>query len=190
MFSKPVTNAKQLLAKSNLLDVFEINSDSVIENYSPSFLQAIDDAFRLLESERLATLMTKSLNQVLTRCSKVLELGNQAKMNLPSHVKKNILDQLVLLAENEPYGVRGGALVVMFSPSPTSPNPIKIGRFPLDSSVVSTFELHLTLQPTRQVKQKLANLIRKLQGKATILEVDEKFVLVKKKLYRSSTSMY
>ena len=52
MFSKPVTNAKQLVAKSSLLDVFEINSDSaesVIETCSPSFLQAIDGALRLLE---------------------------------------------------------------------------------------------------------------------------------------------
>ena len=47
----------------------------------------------------------------------------------------------------------------------------------------STYQLHLTLQPTNQVKFKLANLVRKLQGKAAKLVVDNKFFLVKKKLY-------
>ena len=111
-------------------------------------------------------------------------------MDLPTPTLNHILNQLVLLAEREPYGVRGGTLVVMFSPPPTSPNTtsIKIGRFPLDPTTVSTFEIHLTLQSTNQVKLKLANLIRRLQGKKAKLVVDEKFTLVKKKLYRSSIS--
>ena len=114
-------------------------------------------------------------------------------MSLPTTVMNHILNQMVTLAEQEPYGVKGGTLVVMFSPSltsPTYPTPIKIGRFPLDPTKVSTYELHLTLQLNCAVKVKLANLIRKLQGKAVKLEVSEEFILEKKKLYRSSTSMY
>merc|ERR1719233_1760084 len=98
---------------------------------------------------------------------------------------------MVVLAEEEPYGVRGGTLV-MFSPPrtlPTYPTFRKIGRYPMDATMVSTYELHLTLQESCPVKLKLANLFRKLQGKAAKLVVDEKFVLVKKKLYRSSMSL-
>merc|ERR1719470_163048 len=84
--------------------------------------QSLDDAFQHLEKERLAALfkiLTRTLkNQVLYRCSKVLELGPQITMDLPTP----ILNQMVLLAEREPYGVRGGTLVVMFSPPPTSSN--------------------------------------------------------------------
>ena len=124
------------------------------------------------------------------RCSKVLELGPMITLDLPTPTLNQILNQMIILAEREPYGVRGGTLVVMFSPSTTSPStpPTKIGRFPLDPTTVSTYELHLTLQSTNQVKLKLANLVRRLQGKKAMLVVDNKFTLVKKKLYRSSTS--
>ena len=127
---------------------------------------------------------------MLSRCWKVLELGPFVTLNMPTPILNQVLTKMVLLAEREPYGVRGGTLVVMFSPPPTSTNtsPIKIGRFPLDPTMVSTYELHLTLQPTNQVKLKLANLLRRLQGKQAKLVVDDKFTLVKKKLYRSSTS--
>merc|ERR1719508_522163 len=121
--------------------------------------QSLDDAFEHLEKERLAALMkilTRTLiKQVMSRCSKVLELGPFVAIDLPT---------------------------------PTNPSPIKIGRFPLDPTMVSTYELHLTMQPTNQVKLKLANLMRRLQGKKAKLVVDDKFSLVKKKLYRSSTS--
>ena len=120
----------------------------------------------------------------------MLELGPMITLDLPTPTLNQILNQMIILAEREPYGVRGGTLVVMFSPSTTSPStpPTKIGRFPLDPTTVSTYELHLTLQSTNQVKLKLANLVRRLQGKKAMLVVDNKFTLVKKKLYRSSTS--
>lgn len=174
--------------------ISEYKNDSLLEESLSSFNQSLDDAFQHLEKERLAALfkiLTRTLNQVIYRCSKVLELGPQIMMDLPTPTLENILNQMVLLAEREPYGVRGGTLVVMFSPLPALSNtaPIKIGRFQLDPTTVSTYELHLTLQPSNQLKLKLANLVRRLQGKAAKLVVDEKFSLVKKKLYRSSTSL-
>ena len=124
----------------------------------------------------------------------MLELGSSTMLSLPSPTMNKIVKQMVVLAEEEPYGVRGGTLVVMFSPPQTSttyPTLRKIGRFPMDPTMVSTYELHLTLQEACPVKLKLklANLFRKLQGKTAKLVVDEKFVLVKKKLYRSSMSL-
>eukprot|EP00092_Neocalanus_flemingeri_P080760 GFUD01100780.1.p1 GENE.GFUD01100780.1~~GFUD01100780.1.p1 ORF type:complete len:194 (+),score=39.30 GFUD01100780.1:99-680(+) len=153
----------------------------------------IDKAFQHLEKERLAVLLqilTRTLKkQVLYRCSKVLELGPLVFLDLPTSTLDNIFTQIILLGEREPYGVRGGTLVVMFSPPPTkTSSPIKIGRFPLDPTKVSTYELHLTIQSTSPVKLQFANLWRRLQGKQEKLVVDDKFSLVKKKLYRSSTS--
>jgi len=154
----------------------------------------LDELFKDLEMERLADFvnrMTRFMKQVLTRCSKVLDLGSSTILSLPAPIMNRIVKQMVVLAEEEPYGVRGGTLVVMFSPPQTSPThpTLKIGRFPMDPTVVSTYELHLTLQEACPVKLKLANLFRKLQGKAAKMVVDEKFGLVKKKLYRSSMSL-
>jgi len=167
--------------------------DSQLKNITQ---RGLDELFKDLEVERLAgnmELLTRNLKQVLVRCSKVLDQGSNTTLSLPTTIMNHILNQMGTLAEQEPYGVKGGTLVVMFSPpsaSPTFPTPIKIGRFPLDPTKVSTYELHLTLQENCTVKARLANLIRKVQGKAVKVVVSDKFVLVKKKLYRSSTSMY
>ena len=167
--------------------------DSQLKNITQ---RGLDELFKDLEVERLAgnmELLTRNLKQVLVRCSKVLDQGSNTTLSLPTTIMNHILNQMVTLAEQEPYGVKGGTLVVMFSPpstSPTFPTPIKIGRFPLDPTKVSTYELHLTLQENCTVKARLANLIRKVQGKAVKVVVSDKFVLVKKKLYRSSTSKY
>jgi len=192
MISKPSSLSKQF-NECYPMAISEYKNDTW-DDSSLNLEQSLDEAFQHLEKERLAALfqiLTRTLkNQVLYRCSKVLELGPQITMDLPTPTLNHILNQMVLLAEREPYGVRGGTLVVMFSPPPTSSNttPTKIGRFPLDSTTVSTYELHLTLQSTNQVKLKLANLVRRMQGKQAKLVVDNKFSLVKKKLYRSSTS--
>jgi len=192
MISKPSAVSKQF-NECYPMAISEYKNDTM-DDLDDTSNQSLDDAFEHLEKERLAALMkilTRTLiKQVMSRCSKVLELGPFVAIDLPTPTLDQILTRMVLLAEREPYGVRGGTLVVMFSPPPTTtnPSPIKIGRFPLDPTMVSTYELHLTIQPTNQVKLKLANLMRRLQGKQAKLVVDDKFSLVKKKLYRSSTS--
>ena len=107
-------------------------------------------------------------------------------MTMDLAIQNQIITQLVLLAEMEPYGISGGTIVVLFKPPPTTTItcPVKIGRFPLDPTLVSTYELHLTLESSKKIEFNLANLISRLQGKKAKLVVD-KFSLVKKKLYRS-----
>jgi len=119
-----------------------------------------------------------------------MELSSEKMLEISTETLSSIASQIVILAEREPYGVRGGTLVVMFGPPLSSPNSKseKIGKFPLDPSVVSTYELHLTLRPIEQVRLKLVNLVRRFQGKKGKVVVDEKFTLEKKKLFRSSTS--
>jgi len=189
---KPINNACTVMREFGNNN-WEECRDSQLKNITQ---RGLDELFKDLEVERLAgnmELLTRNLKQVLVRCSKVLDQGSNTTLSLPTTIMNHILNQMVTLAEQEPYGVKGGTLVVMFSPpstSPTFPTPIKIGRFPLDPTKVSTYELHLTLQENCTVKARLANLIRKVQGKAVKVVVSDKFVLVKKKLYRSSTSMY
>ena len=163
--------------------------------------QALDDASKLLEQERSLKLMKILkliiLAQVLPLCTKICDLDNGSLLELPSDMMNNILKDMVNLGEQEPYGVPGGTLVVNIEKTEyvmnnsdninTSLSLTKIGRFPLNPEITSTFELHLTLFPSTQLKHKFVNLMRKIQGKPPMLVVDQKFTLTKKKLYRSSS---
>jgi len=131
--------------------------------------------------------------QVMSRCRRVL--GLEGALVAEAAVVQAIVASLVGLSESEPYGVRGGTLVVLFNPAPRTANPpVKVGRFPLGSGAVPTFELHLTLQVstavTARIRRGLANLVHKLGGKPAQVRVDPKFQLTKKKLYRSSCSTF
>jgi len=162
--------------------------------------QTLDYAFKLLEQDRLLKLMKVLKRTILTKvlplCTKVLDFDNGSLLELPSDTLKNILVDMVSFGEQEPYGVMGGTLIVNFSKteyvmensdnSNTSLSFTKMGRFPLNPDITSTFELHLTLYPSNHVKNKVANLKRKFQGKPPVTVVDQKFNLTKEKLYRSS----
>lgn len=145
-----------------------------------------------LAEENLSNLKTifqgTIINQVLDRCCQVLQ--TQTDMLIDKGFANEIFDKLVSLSELEPYGVRGGTLVVLFSPSPDQPT-VKVGRFPLDPSIVSTFELHLGIQVSTSVSQRMrlsfSNLFRKLGGRPTQVLIDPKFSLTKRKLWRRST---
>jgi len=162
--------------------------------------QTLDYAFKLLEQDRLLKLMKVLKRTILTKvlplCTKVLDFDNGSLLELPSDTLNNILMDMVSFGEQEPYGVMGGTLIVNFSNteyvmdnsdnSNTNLSFTKMGRFPLNTDITSTFELHLTLYPSNHVKNKVANLKRKFQGKPPITVVDQKFNLTKEKLYRSS----
>eukprot|EP00092_Neocalanus_flemingeri_P038690 GFUD01042125.1.p1 GENE.GFUD01042125.1~~GFUD01042125.1.p1 ORF type:complete len:197 (+),score=46.16 GFUD01042125.1:227-817(+) len=161
--------------------------------------QDLDHAFKLLEQERFVKLMNvlkrTILAKVLPLCPKVLNLDNGSLLEMPSETLKNILGDMVHLGEQEPYGILGGTLMVNFGKTEyvtdnsdsvnSSSSFTKVGRFPLNPDITSTFELHLTFYPSTQVKHKVTNLLRRLQGKPPLLVVDQKFNLTKKKLYRS-----
>lgn len=161
----------------------------------------LEFAFKQFEQERFKSLMQvlkkTMLGKVIPRCTKVLNLDDGSLLDLHTDTLKSVLMDMVNLGEQEPYGVMGGTLIINFGNADSgignsdvinnSLSFTKIGRFPLNTSVTSTFELHLTLYPSTHVKHKVGNLIRKLKGRPTKLVVAEKYTLTKKKLYRSAS---
>jgi len=153
------------------------------------------EVFDQLRRKELQTLGNRLkctvFKQVIGRCKKSLGAGKEVIID--ASTINAIFSSVVALSESEPYGVRGGSLVVLFAPAPNSKDtPVKIGHFPMDPSTVATFELHLTIQAsmavTTRVRQTLTNFVRKIGGKPTQVHIDPKFKMIKKKLYRSSTS--
>jgi len=141
-----------------------------------------------LEQERLAKLLNALNNtvikQVLGRMAKILEVG---EVLLSRNTATQILQELVYQGEREPYGVRGGILVVLFNDRFGKVH--KMGRFPLDSSTTSTYHIHLTLSENRNFKVVWDNWVRKVTGVEPAILLSTSFTLEKKKLYRSSSSL-
>jgi len=174
------------------VDVDDINGKSFDD---------IDSAFELFEKERLLNLsnvMKKTMREkIIPRCTKVLSLGSGSFVEVSEDTLNNVVSELVLLGEQEPYGVMGGTLILNYgsilkekSEKGTEsqiPKIVKIGKFPLGLGLASTFELHLTLYPSNHVKHKLVNLIRKLKGEPSKMVICERFTMTKKKLYRTPT---
>jgi len=153
------------------------------------------EVFDQLRRKELQTLGNRLkctvFKQVIGRCKR--SLGTGKEVIIDASTINAIFSSVVALSESEPYGIRGGSLVVLFAPTPSSKDtPLKIGHFPMDPSTVTTFELHLTIQAsmavTTRVCQTLTNLVRKIGGKPTQVHIDPKFKLIKKKLYRTSTT--
>jgi len=149
--------------------------------------QSTEDVFENLEEERLILLLgalsNTLLKQVLRRISKVLEIGDVVLSPLAA---SKIIKELVYQGEREPYGVRGGTLVVLFCDR--LGNETKMGKFPMDVNTNSTYEMHLTLKQDANLKVKMANMMRKMAGLEPVMVLSPSFKLEKKKLYRSSTS--
>jgi len=129
----------------------------------------------------------------------MLSLGRGSSVEVSEDTLESVVSELVLLGEQEPYGVIGGTLILNYGSilkeksekgnESQIPKIVKIGKFPLGLGLASTFELHLTLYPSNHVKHKLVNLIRKLKGEPSKMVVCERFTMSKKKLYRSPSHL-
>ena len=105
------------------------------------------------------------LKEISCPISKHLEVeGLLCDVDIPRAVLLKIISQILLLSEPEPCGLRGATIVVLLSqPSPCDVSSeedshnVKIGRFKVDQTAVSTFELHLTLQLNHGLGLKLHN---------------------------------
>lgn len=171
-----------------LTKAFESNYPLAISSYTEDN-NNVDDfsVFKHVQEERLSKLLSALSGSVMSaviKClSKVVEVD---EVNVPPSTIQEILTEMVRLGELEPYGVRGGTLVVLFEDRLGKKH--KIGRFPLDPDTISTYELQLALYENKEFKVKLSSLIRRLSGQTQQLIVDSYYQLKKKKLYRSSST--
>lgn len=193
---------KSLLSFGNLFNsvvsTIRISSDVADGRHND-----IDSAFKLFEKERrmgLSESLKKTMiGKIIPRCTKVLCLGSGASVELSAGTLEKVVKDMVDLGEQEPYGLKGGTLILNFGSVLNEKSEkgndsqvlklVKIGKFPLGEGIVSTFELHLTLYPSNHMKHKLANMVRKLKGKPTKIPISEKITITKKKLFRSPSHM-
>jgi len=188
------------LSIGNLFNTVDKATDVVdVDDVNGKSFDDIDSAFELFEKERLLHLsneVKKTMREkIIPRCTKVLSLGSGSSVEVSEDTLNNVVSELVLLGEQEPYGVMGGTLILNYGSilkeksekgkESQVPKIVKIGKFPLGLGLASTYELHLTLYPSNHVKHKLVNLIRKLKGEPLKTVICERFTMTKKKLYRS-----
>ena len=172
--------------------------DSSNDSYDVMNVTSLDNAFEFIEYERVNKLRRnlKRLfkSKVLPVCSKTMNLDSGSALEVQEDSLDDIIDDMINLGEEEPYGVNGGVLVVHFGSNEEDLTemgnnvndnqiPVRIGKFEISSRTISTFQLHLTLIPSTNLKHKMANLVRRFQAKPPIMVVDQRFKLTKKKLY-------
>ena len=146
----------------------------------------IDYVMEMMRRERSANLVSDLIKifkcDILSLCKKTLEMEAGTEMFLEETTMENIISDIISLGEREPYGVRGGAIVVRFVTH--SDEVVRIGKFAIDSNTIPTFELHLTLSTSTNILHKAANLVKRMQARPPVVFVHEKYQLDKVKLYR------
>ena len=126
--------------------------------------------------------------------SKNLRLDAGSSLEFQEDALELIISDMIRLGEREIYGINGGMIVINFGDDERHLTPgemsadtsgvRRLGKLPICTDNIATYELHLTLIPSTNIKHKMANLFRRFQAKPPVLVVDQKFKLDKKKLYQ------
>ena len=164
----------------------------------------LDLAFKLMEEKRIEELrkMLWKLftSKVIPFCSKNLRLDAGSVLEFQEGALELIISDMIRLGESEIYGINGGVIVINFGEDErhltagemsgdasgvrSDQGPVRLGQLPICTDNIPIYELHLTLIPSTNIVHKMANLFRRFQAKPPVLVVDQKFKLVKKKLYQ------
>merc|ERR1712228_404899 len=156
----------------------------------------LETTFQLIQKERMEGLMnlTRStlLNDIIPLLLEELKIS-ESLLGISNDLITNIVTDIVNTGEQELYGVRGGTLVVYMGNKKSElgrstrtnigDTRTKLGAYKFDASIISTYELHLTIFPSLGFACKLTNILRKVAGNSAKLVLSEKFILEKKKLY-------
>ena len=166
----------------------------------------LDLAFKLMEEKRIEELrkMLWKLftSKVIPFCSKNLRLDAGSVLEFQEDALELIINDMIRLGESEIYGINGGVIVINFGEDERhltvgemsgyasgegsdQEGPVRLGQLPICTDYVATYELHLTIIPSTKIMHRVANLFRWIQAKPSVLVIDQKFKLLKKKLYRS-----
>ena len=144
-------------------------------------------------SRRKRTMKKKMIESVIPCCTNSKDFDGGALFEISSDILDSIVTNMINLGEQEPYGALGGTLVVYIGQRANNSGEgnekqstkfSKVGSFPLNPYITSTFELHLILNPSNHIKHKLVNLIRMLRGKSAKVVISKGFEITKTKLYR------
>ena len=146
----------------------------------------IDHVMELMRRERMVNLVLDLHNifktEIFSLFKKMLALEVGVEIVLDQRTLDTIVCDIIRLGDQEPGGVRGGALVVNFVN--ISQDMVRIGKFPLGTDTTPTFEVHLTVRSSTNVLHRMANLVKRIQARPAEMFLDEKYKLEKRKLYR------
>uniref|UniRef100_A0A1I8PT41 Protein scylla n=2 Tax=Stomoxys calcitrans TaxID=35570 RepID=A0A1I8PT41_STOCA len=101
------------------------------------------------------------------------------EVSIPCDLTTRIASDILRVSEREPCGVRGCTVYIEFEEEPQ--NSRRIGTLKVDSEMVSTFELYLTL---RQDKRGWASLLPQfMKNLSRSVTISSDYSLTKHKLY-------
>ena len=147
----------------------------------------IDRVMELMRRERRANLVLDLHNifktEIFSLSKKILGVEAGSEIVLDERTLDTIVSDMIRLGDQEPCGVRGGALVVKFVNN-TEDHQVTIGKFPLGTATTPTFELQLTLRSSTNILHRMANFLKRIQARPAEIFLDEKYKLEKRKLYR------
>lgn len=106
------------------------------------------------------------------------------EVSIPCDLTTRIASEIIRVSEREPCGIRGCTVYIEFEEEPQ--NSRRIGTLKVDSEMVSTFELYLTL---RQDKRGWASLLPQfMKNLSRSVTISPEFSLTKHKLYSPNES--
>ena len=106
------------------------------------------------------------------------------EVSIPCDLTTRIASEIIRMSEREPCGVRGCTVFIEFEEEPQ--NSRRIGTLKVDTEMVSTFELYLTL---RQDKRGWASLLPQfMKNLSRSITISPEFTLTKHKLYSPNES--
>lgn len=94
-----------------------------------------------------------------------------------------IVDHILRLSEDEPYGLRGALILVKLED--IRGKVWSMGSFALNMETVTTFRLILNLKEVSKISSSLRNIFSSLTGSKCIRLIGKNFTITKKELYRS-----
>jgi len=137
---------------------------------------------RNLLEERLAGLVAELADTVMDELRRlVAEATEASQVEFSQSSAEVLMREAVRLGESEPYGVRGGVIIITFTNGEGQRR--RLGRIPLDQDTMETYELEVEVFESREAGVWLGNALRKVWGQAKVTTLDTKFQLTKRKLY-------
>lgn len=139
---------------------------------------------RNLLEERLAQLVAELADTVMDELRRlVAEATEASQVEFSQSSAEVLMKEVVRLGESEPYGVRGGVVVITFTNWEGQTR--RLGRIRLDEDTIETYELEVEVFESKEAAVRLGNALRRVWGQAKVTTMDTKFQLTKRKLYGS-----